>query len=84
METGANQPENALIQVLPDLRQQLTRTVGLGNVSLTASGVRFAFISAQGVRGDRDDRDFSQYRVGLETAGDFVTVEAGKLDVHQD
>src|SRR5262249_40399966 len=73
-----------LTQVLADLRQQLTRAVGLGNVGLATRGPGLLGIAAQSKGGDSDNGNDTQYRVGLDPARRLVAVEPGELDVHED
>src|ERR1051326_4728262 len=71
-------------QVLADLRQQLARAGGLGDVIVAARGPRLLLVSAQRIRGDGDDRDRCERRIGLDAAGGFVAVEQRQMDVPQD
>src|SRR6266487_5441347 len=71
-------------QVLTDHRQELTRAVGLGNVGIATSGTSLAIIPGQRIRGDDDDGDDMQHRVGLETARGLIAIDARQLDVHED
>src|SRR6266487_4857213 len=70
-------------QVLPNLRQQLTRAVGLGNVGIATRGTGFVSIPAQRIGGDHNDGDGSQRRVRLEATRGFVAVEDRELNVHE-
>src|SRR5688572_12839196 len=74
----------ALWQKLANLRQELARAVRLGHIGVTASLASLGFIAAQGIRGDGDDRDRAQCRVGLDPPRCLVTVENRKLNIHQD
>jgi hypothetical protein len=44
-------------QVLPYFREKLPRAVGLGHIIVAAGRTRLLLVSAQGIRGDRNDRD---------------------------
>jgi hypothetical protein len=60
--------ETALAQELPYLRQELTRTVGLGDKVITSSGPRFCLIATQSIRGDRNDWNVREPWVGFDAA----------------
>src|ERR1051326_4625455 len=83
MSFGA-QPIRDLRQILPDRRQELTRTERLGEVGIAARLACFALVAAQRIRCDHDDRDRAQRRIGLEPAGRLVAVEDRQLNVHED
>src|SRR5262249_19428624 len=61
-------------QVLADLRQELTWTVGLGNVAVATRRTGLVSIAGQSIGGDGDNRDSSQHCIGLETARRLVAV----------
>src|SRR5262249_49808996 len=75
--------ETALAQELPYLRQELTRTVGLGDEVITSSGSRFCFIATQSIRGDRNDWNVRERWIGLDAARRLVAIHDRKLDIHQ-
>src|SRR6266487_2857381 len=61
-------------QVLADLRQELTRAVGLGNVAVATRRTGLVIIASQSIGGDGDDRNGMQHCIGLETARRLVAV----------
>src|SRR5271166_193159 len=71
-------------QVLTDFRQEFTRAEGLRHIVITARRPRLLFLAAEGVRGDGDDRDRAQRRIGFNPACGGVTVHNRHLDIHQD
>jgi hypothetical protein len=73
----------ALAQELPYLRQELARTVGLGDKVITSSGSRFRLIATQSIRGDRNDWNVRERWIGLDAARRLVAVHDRKLDIHQ-
>ena len=75
--------ETALAQELPYLRQELTRTVGLGNKVITSSGSRFCLVATQSIRGDRDDWNVRERWIGLDAARRLVAIHDRKLDIHR-
>jgi hypothetical protein len=75
--------ETALAQESPYLRQELTRTVGLGDEVITSSGSRFCYIATQSIRGDRNDWNVRERWIGLDAARRLVAIHDRKLDIHQ-
>ena len=76
--------DSCLWHVFPDLCQEGSRTVRLGDVGVAARRPRLGLVAAQRIGRDRDDRDCAQRRIGLEAARNLVAVEQRQLDVHQD
>ena len=68
--------ETVLAQQLPYLRQELTRTIGLGDKVITSSGSRFCLIATQSIRGDRNDRNVRERWIGLDAARRLVAVRS--------
>ena len=64
---------------------EFSPAVGAGckvrHIFITASGSRLLFLH---IGGDRDDRDRTQRRIGLDSARRLVTVHDRQLDIHQD
>ena len=56
----------SLGQMLTDFCQELARAKWFGHVIITAGGLRRLRLTVERVRGDRDDRDRSQRRIGLD------------------
>jgi hypothetical protein len=54
-------------QMLTNFCQELARAEGLRHIVITASRPRLLFLAAEGVRGDGDDRDRAQRRIGFNT-----------------
>src|SRR5260370_17480998 len=73
-----------LWDILPDLGQQRARAVWFGHVGIASRCSCLAFIDAQSIGRDRDDRNSAQRRVGLDAARYLVAVEQRQLYVHQD
>src|SRR5580692_4527479 len=66
-----------------DLRQQLARTVGLGDVVIAAGGARLFLVAGQRVRRHHNDRDRLELGIGLDPPRRLVAVEHRHLDIHQ-
>ena len=73
--------ETTLAQELPYLRQELTRTVRLGNKVITSSGSRFCPIATQ--RGDRNHWNVRERWIGLDAPRRLVAIHDRKVDIHQ-
>src|SRR5262249_50513537 len=69
-------------QILSNLRQQLSRTDGLGHVSIATRRTRLGLSLIQFISCDGNDRYSVQRRVGFEAAGCLITVEPRQLDIH--
>jgi hypothetical protein len=70
-------------QVFTDLRHELARAVGFGDVGIATRRTDLIGISRQTIGRDGDDRDRPQGRVGLDPAGGLVAVHDRELDVHK-
>ena len=71
----------SLGQMLTDFCQELARAKWFGHVIITAGRLRGLRLTVERVRGDRDDRDRSQRRIGLDPARGGVTVHNWELDI---
>src|SRR5262249_15732691 len=71
-------------QVLTDLRQQLTRTDGLGHVGIATRRTRLGFSFIQLISCDANAGYNRQRRVGLRATGCFIPVEARQLNINED
>src|SRR5262249_26361181 len=70
-------------QVLTDLRQELARADGLGNVAIAARGTGLLLSSIQRMGSDRDDRNTLKRLISLKATRSLVPVYPGELDVHK-
>src|SRR5262249_12187210 len=73
-----------LRQILADLRQELSRANGLGNVAIATRSTSLLLSSTQRVSGDCDNRNIPQHSVCLKPTCRLIPVDTGKLDIHQD
>src|SRR6516225_4548487 len=74
----------SLLQVLANSRQEFARAKRFRDVVITASRSRLLFFATERIGGDRDNRDRSQRRIGLDPARSGVTVHDRHLNIHQD
>src|SRR5215471_8580138 len=70
-------------QIGTDIGQQLARAERLRDVIVASGGACLAFVAAQRIGRDHDDRDLAQRRLRLELTGGLVAVQHRQLDVHQ-
>src|SRR6201991_2128690 len=66
-----------------DLHHQVVLLVGLADVALHANVEGALAVLLASARGDHDDRDIAQARIGLHVRGELVAVHARHLDVQQ-
>jgi hypothetical protein len=71
-----------LRQILPDLRQQLARAVGLGYEIIASRLARFLLVAAQRVGSHGDNRDVLHGRLGFDSPGRLIAVHDRQLNIH--
>src|SRR3954468_22238856 len=70
-------------EVCFDGGKKLAGTIRLRNVGIAAGGARLFLVSAQRIRRHHDDRYVLQGGTALDATSRLVSVEHGKLNVHQ-
>src|SRR5215510_2804045 len=71
-------------EVLTHPGEELAWTKRLGNECIAASGASLGFVTAQGIRGDRDNGDRFQIDNGLNSSSGLEAIDSRQLNVHQD
>ena len=80
---GAANRRQSLLQVSANFRQQLAWAERPWHVVIAARRSRLLFI-AERIRGDGDDWNRSQRRIGFDPARSGVTIHDRHLNIHQD
>ena len=70
-------------QQLADLGQNLPRAERFGQIPVASRRPRLGFVAGQRVRGDGDDRNMTQIRIGLDPPRRLIAIDDRKLNVHE-